>query len=238
MHVTRTIALTRAREQAERTAARLAERGFASAIAPVIESRATGALAPVDRRDAIVATSAKALDLMSAESRAALADAPLFVVGSRAAEAAARRGLVLAEAPAADAAALTKLLLARLPPRARILYLAGADRRPGLETALAEAGHFVATIEIYQAAARAAWSPEEADAVARCQIALHYSRRGAELARRLAELGGIADRFRGLAHLCLSREAAEPLRSLGARRLSWAAAPREDALFDALAMLD
>jgi uroporphyrinogen-III synthase len=235
--VTRTIALMRAREQAERTAARLAELGHACVIAPVTRVRATGAPAPLGPREAIVATSAKALDLLGAESLAAIADSPLFVIGARGAEAAARRGLATA-AVAADVAGLTSQLLARLPRASHVLYLAGVDRRPELESALGAAGHDVAVIEIYAAEARAAWSSAEAAGVTRCDIALHYSRRGAQLALGLAETAGVAERFLGLTHLCLSRDAAEPLRNLGAPRVVWAMAPTEDALFAALLALN
>jgi uroporphyrinogen-III synthase len=231
----RTIALTRARDAAERSAARLAERGFASVVAPVTRVRATGAGAPPGPHDVVVATSARALELLSAPARASIEALPLFVVGDRSAWAAVERGLRVADAPAIDVVELTGRLLARLAPASRVLYLAGEDRRSDLERTLAEAGHGVSAVEIYVAEARADWSAEEAGALARCDAALHYSRRSAELALRLAEAAGIADRFRAMLHVCLSREAAAPFLAWEAPRLRWAPEPREDALFDALA---
>jgi len=70
--------------------------------------------------------------------------------------------------------------------------------------------------------------------VAGCAAALHYSRRSAALAVALAERAGLADPFRAILHVCLSPDAGEPLRAMGAPRLAWASEPREDRLIDAL----
>ena len=230
----RTVALTRALDEAERSAALLAERGFSAVVSPVIETRPTDARVPDGPRDAVVATSAKAIERLNAASRSTISGVPLFVVGSRAARAAADLGLVLANAPSLDVAELIENLLARLAPASRVLYLAGRDRRSELERALTAAGHGVDPVEIYAAAARAAWTSREAEAVADCAAVLHYSQRSAGLAVDLAERAGISDRFRTRLHLCLSLEAARPLRSLAAPRVFWPSEPREDALFDTL----
>jgi len=232
--VKRTIALTRARDEAERSAALLAERGFTAVIAPVIETRATGAAVPVGPHDAVVATSAKALAGLSEAWRATLSGVPLYVVGSRTARAAADFSLALANAPALDVAGLIEILRSRLAPASRVLYLAGQDRRSELESALAAAGHDVDPVEIYAAVARIDWTQLEAEAVVNAAAVLHYSQRSAALAVALAERAGVADRFRTRLHLALSREAASPLRSFAAPRLFWPSEPREDALFDTL----
>jgi uroporphyrinogen-III synthase len=230
-----TIALFRAREEAERSAAGLAELGLTSVVAPVTEPRATHAAPPRGEFDAVVATSAKAFELMSAAAREAIAGLPLFVVGEQSARAAAARELEVADAPAADVAALTERLHARLAAPSRVIYLAGRDRRSELELALRQAGHSVATVEVYAAEARKAWAAEEAEAVSRCDAALHYSRRSAELSARLAARAGIADRFGGILHVCLSEDAAAPLLAMGAPNIRRAKSPQEEALFDALA---
>jgi uroporphyrinogen-III synthase len=232
--VTKRIALMRARDEAERSAALLRARGFLTALAPATEVRATGALPPPGPFDAVVATSAKAIALLAPAARERIAGAPLFVVGRRTARAARDAGMRIAGEPAPDVAALVAALLQRLAPRSRVLYLAGRDRRKALEAALNEAGHLTTTVEIYAAEARAAWSEAEARAIATCGAALHYSRRSAALAVALAERAGLADRFRALLHVCLSRDAGEPLRAFGAPRLAFASQPRENELIDAL----
>ena len=143
-------------------------------------------------------------------------------------------GLALAGEPAADASALAERLVRTLPPGARLLYLAGRDRKPALEAALAAAGLVVHAVELYAADAREAWSAREAGAVAGCDGALHYSRRTAALSLALAARAGLAERFRALLHVCLSAEVAEPLAADGATRIAVAAAPDEAHLLAAL----
>jgi uroporphyrinogen-III synthase len=222
----------RASEDAERSAARLLELGYASVFSPVMRTLATRAAIPSGPFDAVVASSAKAIDLLSPSSRDAILALPLFVVGAQTARAAKARDLEV-ETSAKDAAALARLLCARLTA-CRILYLAGRDRKSDLERALAASGHRVTAIEVYAAEARRAWSRGEASALAAADAALHYSTRSADLALRLAEGAGIADRFRALLHVCISEDAASPLRVGGATRVRSASAPDEDALFDAL----
>ena len=94
--------------------------------------------------------------------RARLATIPLYVVGARAARAARDAGLALAGEPTDDAAALAERLARTLPPGARLLYLAGRDRKPTLEATLAAAGLVVQAVELYAAEAREAWSTREA----------------------------------------------------------------------------
>jgi uroporphyrinogen-III synthase len=229
------VALFRARDDASLSAARLAGRGFLATIAPATEIRATGAPPPPGCFDAAAATSAKALTLLAPAARSALVGLPFYVVGEEGARAAAALGLSLAAEAAPDVATLATALTARLARGSRALYLAGRHRKAVLEAALRLAGVSVATLEVYVAAARAAWSGEEAEAVARCGAALHYSRRSTALAAALAARAGFADRFRVMLHACLSADVAEPLRAMGATRFAVAASPREGALIDALA---
>ena len=224
----------RATEDAERSAARLLALGYASFVVPTTMVLATQAGIPRFDYDAVVATSAKAFDLLTPYSRDAILALPLFVVGAQTARAAIARELEV-EASAKDAAALAESLRARLTPASRILYLAGRDRKSDLESALAADGHRLTPIEVYVAEARPAWSFGEARGVANCDAALHYSTRSAELALRLAKGAGIAESFRALLHVCISEDAASPLRSSGATRVRSASSPDEAALFDALA---
>jgi uroporphyrinogen-III synthase len=230
----RRIALTRAEADAEATAAELAARGFEAVIAPAIAIRALPASPPAGRFDALVATSPRAIKALGAVDRAGLATVPLHVVGARAARAALEAGLALAGEPAADAGALAERLARILPPGARLLYLAGRDRKPTLEAALAAAGFSVESVELYVAEARAAWRPDEVRAVAACDGALHYSRRTAALVLALAARAGIAERFRAIDHFCLSADVAAPLLADGALRVVCADAPDEARLFAAL----
>ena len=230
----RRIALMRAEDDAEATAVELAARGFEAVIAPAIEIHALPAVPPAERFDALVATSRRAIRALRDADRARLATIPLHVVGAHAGRAAGKAGLALAGEPAVDAGALAERLARTLPAQARLLYLAGRDRKPTLEAALAAAGVSVQAIELYAAEAREAWSAREAGAVAACDGALHYSRRSAALAVGLAARAGLAQRFRALLHVCLSADVAEPLGAAGATRIVVAAAPDEAHLLAAL----
>jgi uroporphyrinogen-III synthase len=220
-----TVALFRAREDALASAAALAARGLAAAIAPVTEISALDAEPPPGPFEFIVATSAKAITLASPEALAAARQAPLYVVGET--TAAAARGMGLTPAPAADEVAA---LLPTLP-QGRALYLAGADRRPELEAAL---GARLATLVVYEARAREGWDEAEADAVATAQAALHYSQRGAALATEFALKANLANMFRRIPHVCMSRQAAAPLAAFGVTRALWPRRPAEPALLDTL----
>jgi len=159
--------------------------------------------------------------------------ASLYTVGARTADAAEARGWRLAAPPAPDAASLCETLRRKLPPGARVLYLAGRDRKPALE---AELQTFCAleVVEAYVAEARDSWRPAEIRALASCAAGLHYSRRSAALAARLAEKSGLAGHFLALRHVCLSDDVAGPLRAIDGPSIIIADRPDESALIEAL----
>ena len=223
------VALFRARDDAALSRARLTKLGFKVASLPVISIAAAPAETARKRYDAVVATSARAFIGGATHETAS----PLYVVGARTARAAEARGWRLAAPPAPDAARLAETLRRELPPGASVLYLAGRDRKPTLELAL---GGYCAleVAEAYVAEARAAWSLPEIRALASCAAALHYSRRSAVLAARLAETAGVMNGFLALRHYCLSDDVAEPLRAIGAPCIVVAERPNEAALFAAL----
>jgi uroporphyrinogen-III synthase len=223
------VALFRAGGDGARSGAKLRRLGFRVASLPVVEIAPMRVQTASKRYDAVVASSAKAF-IGEATLEAA---APFYAVGVQTARAAQARGWRLAAPPAPDAAQLIETLRRELPLAVRVLYLAGRDRKPTLEAALVG---FCAleVVEAYAAEARDAWRPAEIRALASCSVALHYSRRSATLAARLAEKSGQAEHFLALRHISLSDEVAEPLRASGAPCLVVAKRPDEAALFAAL----
>jgi len=232
--VTTRIALFRAQDDAAHSEALLRARGFDVASAPATRIRPTGALPPREAFAAVVATSAKAISLLTDAAREAIAGLPLYVVGERASHAASEAGLRVALEAALDVAALSEALAARLAPHSRVLYLAGRDRKPALERGLKAAGSLATVLEIYVAEARPAWSAEEIGALTACKAALHYSRRSASLTIALADRAGVAGRLGAIPQVCLSADVAEPLRAAGWRDIACADAPRESSLLAAL----
>ena len=223
------VALFRAGGDGARSGTKLRRLGFSVACLPVVEIAPMQVKPARKRYDAIVATSAKAF-IGQATLEAA---APLYVVGARTARAAEVHGWPLAAPPAPDAAQLIETLRRELPPAASVLYLAGRDRKPALEAAL-DGFCALEVAEAYAAEARDSWRPSEIRALSSCSAALHYSRRSAALAARLAENSGQAEHFLALRHICLSEDVAEPLHAIGAPSVVVSERPDEVALFAAL----
>ena len=228
------IALMRAEDDAERSALALEAAGFDAVLAPVFTLRALTSAPPQGPFDAVVVTSARAVEFAGPAALAEASGAPLYGVGERARAEAAMRGLAFAAEPAPDVAALAADLFARLSPGAHVLYLAGRDRKSELEAALMAAGATVSAMDVYEAEARASWSRLEIERLRGCDGALHYSRRSAALALKLAGAAGLHPLWRELAHVVISQDAAGPLRDFGARRIVVASAPRERDMIEAL----
>ncbi len=201
----------------EATAARLIARGHAAFIAPVMRIVATKAAPPTENFDALIATSAPALELLAQAAVDSLRDLPMHVVGARAAAAARARGFRKVSDPLPDVAALTAALLANAPCRGRFLYLAGRDRKPLLEAALREANHRVEAVIMYEARAETALAGEAVALLngGKIDAVLHFSRRSAQLFLDLARAAGAGGALRKLTHVCISQDAAAPLRDAG-----------------------
>jgi uroporphyrinogen-III synthase len=229
------ILLTRARTDAERTAARLAARGHSAIISPVFEIVATAAAVPSEGFDAIVATSAHAFtgDLRS------LARIRLYAVGERTREAAERAGWSAPIHVGETAKAVVALLHADLPQGQRVLYLAARDRKPDIEAAAKQMGLDLRIVETYVAREILDLSEEAGRALRTGEVdaVLHYSRRGAELFIALAQGAGLWLEPAKLRHFALSPDVAEPLATAGAR-IHVAAHPDEDHLFALLTDAD
>ena len=233
----RRVLVLRAREDARRTAEKLAEMGFACVLSPVLEIVATGATAPAEDFDAVIVTSAKALE--HGDQSESLRRLPLFAVGARTAAAAERRGWRVAGV-APESAALLPVILERRPSLGRLLYLTGRQRRETIETALRRAGREIFALETYEARAAVALTRAAAEGLARGELsaALHYSPRSAEIFARLVLRDNLVATARALAHFAISAETAAALGPLGAPTTLIADSPDEDALLEALAAFD
>ena len=204
------VIVTRARGDAARTAAALRARGHEALLSPVLEIVGTGVAVNPGEAQALIATSAHAFAFLPGADVARLAPLPLFVVGARTAQAAAKAGLAPPRVVAAHAAELAPQIAASLPGAAHLLYLAGHDRKPDLEAALHGLGFGVDVAVIYEARAVDVLSPEVATALARgeADAVLHFSRRSAQLFAACAAKAGLATQEEALRHVCISRDAA------------------------------
>jgi uroporphyrinogen-III synthase len=219
-----------------RTASKLADFGHRAILSPVLEMVPTGAEWPVGVVDGVLATSAQAFELFSDSGDRPSPEArrlmPLYAVGERTHLIARTRGFEGRATVAQDAGALAKLVVRALASDApaRLVYLAGHDRKPDLERELTDAGHAVEAIEVYAAAPAEALDPEAAAMIESDEIGavLHFSRRSTRLFLELSREAGLD--IAGLTHVAISADAAQPLTEAGVGSVRVAAEPTEEAM--------
>jgi uroporphyrinogen-III synthase len=229
------VLVTRPQADAERTARALAARWHEAVLAPVLAIARTAAPPPPGAFEAIITTSANAIPaLASLDARAK--GLPIFAVGERTASAAAEAGFHDVRTGHGDALSLAGMITRALPPGAKLLHIASRERKPEPEAALSSAGFAVATWVAYEAVAAERLPEAGLRALddGRLEAALHYSRRSVGVIWGLVEDAGLRAPFCALAHLCLSADAATPLRAAGARRVIVAPRPDETSLLAAL----
>ncbi|GGC49965.1 uroporphyrinogen-III synthase [Chelatococcus reniformis] len=222
------VLVTRPQPFADRTARLLAARGHQPLVAPLLRIAPSGEPMPRGEWDAIVLTSASALIAFPEPPTLV----PVFAVGDRTAEAAEEAGFQDVRSASGDREALALLARETLPPHQRLLVAAGRDRKEDLDRLLHEAGHeahvwtaYVAEAETQlPAAARQAIADRSAGHV------LHYSRRSASICVALAREEGLDQVLSSLNHVCISEDAAEPVRACGAASILVAGHPSEDAM--------
>ncbi|WP_336485685.1 uroporphyrinogen-III synthase [Methylobacterium nigriterrae] len=223
---------------AGRTGRRLAGLGHVPLVAPVLAVRPTGAALPAEPPDALLVTSANAVEALAATAGAgALRGLPVFAVGSRTAALAEAAGFGPIYDAGGDAGDLARLVAARLARGRRLLHVAGAERKAEPGASLARAGYALATLVAYAAERVPALPEAVAAALAAGQLdaALHYSRRSAAVAYDRAEAAGHGGAFRALKHYCLSADVAVPLEAGGIVAHFVAVRPREEDLLAGLA---
>lgn len=230
------VLLTRALDQALRSAAKLEANGHRALISPVLEMVPTGADWPPGVLDGVLATSAQAFELLSDSPEWPLPEArrllPLFIVGERTRQAARDRGFTGEALISPDAKMLASAIGDKIDGKGRLVYLAGRDRKPDLEAKLQELGHEVLVIEVYAAQPAESLSPEAVAGIASgaTRAVLHYSRRSAEIFLDLAH--GASLDVSHLMHIAMSPDAAEPLWDAGFAKTYACERPEEQAMVE------
>ena len=238
------VLLTRALDEAMRTAAKLETSGHRAILSPVLEMVPTGAEWPAGVIDGVLATSSQAFELFSDAPDWPLPEArrllPLFLVGARTQEAARERGFEGRATIASDAKALAASIIADLAASSRLVYLAGRDRKPDLETTLSSAGHRLEVLEVYAAQPADSLDQEAVALVEAGEIGavLHYSRRSAEIFLDLARQAGLdVSTLSTLTHVAISSDAARPLRDANIDEVHVAEKPNEQAMLALVSLL-
>ena len=228
------VLLLRPMRDSARSAALLAAHGHETIVSPLFDIAPRQAPAPKSAPDALVATSANAFICLpkAFESLRAL---PLFVVGERTLAAARANNFNSTAFVGADVAALLGAFLERPIRGERLLYLAGATRKPDLEDGLSQAGYRFEVAVVYETRIRRALSDAAQGALREGAVdaVLHYSPRSAALFRDCVIRAGLENAATKLIHVAISQDTAQPLQGL-AGDLRIAASKNERSLFAAL----
>ena len=237
------VLVTRPSPDDEATAAGLRARGFEVVRAPMLRFEPVAFHDDVDAHyGAVIVTSANALRSIEAHlAGSRLLKLPLFAVGEHTAVAARRAGFDNVIVAQGDAIRLRDAVLAavkakQLKKASTLLYLAGADLARDLAGELGERGFTVVTHTTYRMIPISALPREACDAFAanRIEAVLHYSRRSGRAFLDAARAAGVEITALALPQCCISDAVAAVFRDAGAMQVTVAAAPDENALFEAL----
>jgi uroporphyrinogen-III synthase len=228
--------VTRPEAEGERTAARLRALGHEVWLAPLLRIEPVTDLAFGSGPWAGVAfTSANAVRAVASHPRLAeLTTLCAYTAGARTREAAVAAGFARTLCAEGDVEDLVRLIEANANRLLPILYFAGSERAGDLAAALAPTGRAVETVIAYRARIVSDFDADVRDAIAhrRIEAVLHYSARSAAAFLAAAEAADVIEFAKDAKHFCLSAQVAAPLAAAGARNVSIAAAPNENALID------
>ncbi|WP_457089062.1 uroporphyrinogen-III synthase [Microvirga sp. P5_D2] len=225
------VLVTRSPDDAERTAARLAALGHEALIAPVTRIVPTGDAAPAESHDALIVTSAHAVEALASMDKSRL----VFAVGERTADVVRGAGFTSVIVGEGDAVSLSRLIREQLPPGQTLLHVTGRHHKEEPAASLNAASFRVLSWEAYEAKALDRLPDDAAEALRSGKIgaALHYSRRSADLLIRLTEEAGLASALEACSHFCLSADVAAAFDGMQAPLLV-SKEPTEEALLGLL----
>jgi uroporphyrinogen-III synthase len=233
----RHILITRPREDAEPLAARLAERGWASRIEPMLTiTLFDGPPLDLDGIQGLLCTSANGVRAVA--GRTDRRDLPVFAVGNATANTAGAYGFTDVRSADGDVTALARLVAAQCRPQdGRLFHAAGTAVAGDLSGQLEAQGFTVERQVLYAAATADRLSPETVAALYAGTIdaVLFFSPRTAQTFVRLVQQAGLADRLDAVAALCLSGAVAATVRTVPWRAIRVADRPDQAAL---LALFD
>jgi len=231
------ILVTRPKDDAEATAAKLSALGHTALIAPMLEIRyRAGPETALERVQAILATSSNGVYALA--RRTPRRDVPLFAVGSQTANAAKSVGFKTVKSADGDAAALAKATAEWANPSAGVLvHAAGADTKGDLAGTLMSRGFDVRVDVLYEAVASVELPPVAREALEAGAIdgVLFFSPRSANAFSQCVVKAGLVDRNRKLVAYCVSKATADALSPLKFRDVRIAPHPDQDALLALIA---
>jgi len=231
------VLITRPRDDAAATAARLVERGVVAEIESLLDIR----FLPPPEFDwrhvqAVLITSANGVRALAAATP--IRAIPVFTVGDASAAEARRLGFSLVRSAGGDVATLARLVEDSLIPEDGALVQVAANVEAGdLSGRLSAVGFEVRKTRLYESRRVNGLSGPLVECLksARIDAAMFFSPRTARTFVTLAEAAGVSGDLRSVVAYALSPAVAEELRAADWRAVRVASRPEQDAL---LAVLD
>lgn len=226
--------VTRPREDAERFATALKQRGHRAVIAPLLELHVISAgEISLDNVQALLASSANGIRAFAA--RSPRRDLPVYAVGPQTSETARQAGFAQVLSADGDSSALiAKVAGTADPAKGKLLHVAGAETAGRIKQVLETHGFQVDLAILYEAV-----PVETLPADAREHLrggmldgVLMFSPRSARTFAGLVAKEGLAQNCEKLDAFCISAATASALSPLRFARIAVAGTPNQDAMLD------
>jgi len=231
------VLVTRAWEDARRTADALAGRGHEAVVAPMSEIRQFETAEPdLANVQAILATSSNGVRAFA--SRCTRRDIRMLTVGESTAATARSAGFANVSSADGDSAALAAMIRRALNPAAgALLHVTGRGRGAGLRRELADAGFECRIWELYDVMPDGAFPDRVIEAFRRDAIdaILVLSPESGRILAGALRAGGVASKCERVIACCISESAAEKIQDIEFGSIRIAERPTLDAV---LAILD
>jgi len=228
------VLVTRPAEDGAEIAQRLAAMGHEALLAPLLRIEFyPGPPLALDDVQAMLATSANGVRALA--TRTAVRDLPLFAVGPQTAAAAHAAGFIRVRNADGDAVALAGHAREWADPAKGALFHAAGEEAPGaLAETLRALGFQVRRERLYRVNAVQEMPRDAALALAQSIVdaALFFSPRSAEIFVACVQQAGLPTR--SLIAVCISENAARPLKLIDFSEIRIAPAPNQDAILSSL----
>lgn len=230
------VLITRPQAAAETLAGALQSRGYASVIEPLLTITPLIAPRPAMQAQAVMITSAQALQALESGDHSDLLTLPCFCVGPRSAEKAHGLGFRKVEYSTGDGAELAQLIAGKLPKSSSVLHICGRDIASAARADLEQTGYRITAWPVYRADPVAAFTPKTRIGLEQNKFdaVLVYSPRTAAVLASLLAKDTLEACCRSLIAIGLSVAVTDVLRSLPWRFLIAAPEPSESALIGCL----
>jgi uroporphyrinogen-III synthase len=230
------ILVTRPKEEGERLATLLQERGYEPILSPVIDIQLEdGPDLPVETGQAILVTSANGVRALARRTKTR--DVPLFVVGPQTAEAARAAGFVSVRDAKGDSKILAQSVREWTSPGGgSLVYAAGDTVTDDLVSTLSGQGFDVEVLRLYRTREREALSDAATAALASNTLdaVMLFSPRSARAFVQQVLRADLQESCETVAALCISPAIAAALFPLRFAHVQIAAQPNRDSILDLL----